>query len=126
MADYKGEQLAALDVRLMQLADRMEADGATEEAGAIRTGCAFIREAWDGGTLGDNQRISAREALTLYTTSAAYATGEEHVKGKLTPGYYADFVVLGDNPLTVDPKRLSQIPVLATYVAGERVWGRDE
>ena len=48
------------------------------------------------------------------------------MKGKLTPGYYADFVVLGDNPLTVDPKRLSQIPVLATYVAGERVWGRDE
>jgi predicted amidohydrolase YtcJ len=82
------------------------------------------REAWDGGTLGDNQRISAHEALALYTTGAAYATGEEHVKGKLTPGYYADFVVLGDNPLTVDPARLSQIPVLATYVAGERVWSR--
>ena len=84
------------------------------------------RQAWDGGTLGDNQRISAREALALYTTGAAYATGEEHVKGKLTPGYYADFVVLGDNPLTADPERLSEIPVLATYVGGERVWGRDE
>jgi predicted amidohydrolase YtcJ len=80
------------------------------------------REAWDGGTLGDNQRISAREALALYTTGAAYATGEEHVKGRLAPGYYADFVVLGDDPLTVEPARLSQIPVLATYVAGEPVW----
>jgi hypothetical protein len=80
------------------------------------------RGAWDGGTLGDNQRISAYEALGLYTTGAAYATGEEHVKGKLAPGYYADFVVLGDNPLTVDPARLSQIPVLSTYVAGKRVW----
>jgi hypothetical protein len=84
------------------------------------------REAWDGGTLGDNQRISAIEALALYTTGAAYATGEEHVKGKLAPGYYADFVVLGDNPLTVDPRRLSQIPVLATYVGGERIWSRGE
>ena len=80
------------------------------------------RGAWDGGTLGENQRISAQEALALYTTGAAYATGEAHVKGKLAPGYYADFVVLGDNPLTVEPERLSQIPVLATYVAGERVY----
>lgn len=80
------------------------------------------REAWDGGTLGGNQRISAYEALALYTTGAAYATGEEHTKGRLAPGYYADFVVLGDNPLTVDPKRLSQIPIQATYVAGERIW----
>ena len=60
----------------------------------------------------------------LYTIGAAYATGEEHVKGKLAPGYYADFVALGDNPLTVEPARLSQIPVLATYVAGKRIWSR--
>jgi predicted amidohydrolase YtcJ len=84
------------------------------------------REAWDGGTLGENQRISAYEALALYTTGAAYATGEEHVKGKLATGYYADFVVLGDNPLKVEPAKLSEIPVLATYVAGERIWGRGE
>lgn len=82
------------------------------------------REAWDGGTLGENQRISAYEALALYTTGAAYATCEEHVKGKLAPGFYADFVVLGDNPLSVDPARLSQIPILATYVGGEQVWSR--
>ncbi|MBV8714543.1 MAG: amidohydrolase [Chloroflexi bacterium] len=80
------------------------------------------RAAWDGGTLGENQRITAREALALYTTGAAFATGEEHVKGKLAAGYYADFVVLGDDPLTVEPMQLSQIPVLATYVAGTRVW----
>ena len=80
------------------------------------------RQAWDGPRLGENQRISAREALALYTTGAAYATGEEQVKGKLAPGFYADFVVLGANPLTAEPERLSEIPVLATYVAGERVW----
>jgi len=82
------------------------------------------REAWDGGTLGPNQRISAYEALALYTTGAAYATGEEHRKGKLAPGFYADFVVLGDNPLTVNPTHLSRIPVLATHVAGEQIWSR--
>jgi predicted amidohydrolase YtcJ len=82
------------------------------------------RGAWDGGTLGENQRISPYEALALYTTGAAYATCEEQVKGKLAAGYYADFVVLGDNPLTVDPTQLSHIPVLATYVAGEKVWSQ--
>jgi predicted amidohydrolase YtcJ len=35
-------------------------------------------------------------------------------------------VVLGDNPLTVDPTQLSQIPVQATYVAGERIWSRTD
>jgi predicted amidohydrolase YtcJ len=84
------------------------------------------REAWDGGSLGQEQRISAHEALALYTTGAAYATGEEHVKGKLAPGFYADFVVLGANPLDVDAKQLSEIPVLATYVGGRRIWSRVE
>ena len=50
-----------------------------------------------------------------------FATAEEAVKGKLAPGYYADFVVLGDSPLTVNPEHLSEIPVLAVYVAGERI-----
>jgi predicted amidohydrolase YtcJ len=80
------------------------------------------RGAWDGGTLGENQRITPYEALALYTTGAAYATREEHVKGKLAPGYYADFAVLAENPLTAEPTQLCHIPVKATYVAGERVW----
>ncbi len=62
------------------------------------------------------------EALRLYTVGAAYASGEEARKGRLAPGYFADFVVLGDDPLTVDPTRLASIPVQATYVGGARVW----
>jgi predicted amidohydrolase YtcJ len=80
------------------------------------------REGWDGTPLGLNQRISPYEALALYTTGAAYATGENQVKGRLAPSFLADFVVLGDDPLTADPRNLSTISVLETYVGGRQVW----
>ncbi|MCC6174129.1 MAG: amidohydrolase [Chloroflexi bacterium] len=86
--------------------------------------CA-TRRGSDGAAIGLSQRISPLEALRLYTTAGAYASGEQAVKGKLAPGYLADFVVLGDDPTTVDPERLSAIPVQATYVGGRRVWSAE-
>jgi predicted amidohydrolase YtcJ len=83
------------------------------------------RKARDGQVLGGNQRISAQEALRLYTVGSAEATGEEHVKGRLAPGYLADFVVLAANPLTVDPDSIAAIPVLSTWVGGTEVWTAD-
>ena len=80
------------------------------------------REGWDGAVVGPSQRITAREALDLYTTGAAHASGESHIKGRLAPGYLADFVVLAANPLDVDPHQLSAVHVLATYVGGTRVY----
>ena len=35
----------------------------------------------------------------------------------------ADFVVLGADPFETDPFALKDIPVVAAYVAGERVFG---
>ena len=80
------------------------------------------RRGYDGAVLGPSQRITPLEALALYTTGSAHATGEERVKGRLAPGYLADFAVLGADPLTADPDRLSEIPVLATYLGGRKVW----
>jgi predicted amidohydrolase YtcJ len=80
------------------------------------------RTGWDGTPLGLSQRISPLEALELYTTGAAYASGEQAVKGRLAPGYLADFVVLGEDPLLVDPSRLGSIDVRSTYVGGAQVW----
>jgi predicted amidohydrolase YtcJ len=36
----------------------------------------------------------------------------------VTPGKYADLVILGHNPLAVHPTELSEIPVLVTMVGG--------
>ena len=80
------------------------------------------RTGYDGAPLGLSQRITPQEALALYTVNAAYASGEDPIKGRLAPGFLADFVVLGDDPLTADPSTLGAVPVRATYVGGANVW----
>lgn len=82
------------------------------------------RRGWDGVVVGGAQRITVVEALGLYTTGSAYASGEQGRKGRLAPGYLADFVVLGEDPLEADPGSLGSVEVRATYVGGRRVWGR--
>jgi hypothetical protein len=76
----------------------------------------------NGQVFGESQRISARQALALYTTGAAYASAEERTKGRLAPGYLADFVVLGEDPLAVPGERLADIPVRQTWVGGRHAW----
>lgn len=75
-----------------------------------------------GATFGASQRISMQEALALYTSGAAYASGEERTKGRLAPGYLADFTVLTENPLTKHADELASIGVRETWVGARRVW----
>jgi predicted amidohydrolase YtcJ len=80
------------------------------------------RTGYDGAPLGLSQRVTPEEALALYTVNAAYASDEHEYKGRLAPGFLADFVVLAGDPLTADPSTLGAIPVRATYVGGTQVW----
>jgi predicted amidohydrolase YtcJ len=80
------------------------------------------RTGWDGAVIGPSQRITPLEALALYTTAGAYASGEQDRKGRLVPGYLADFVVLGADPTDVAVEEIAAIRVRATYVGGQRVW----
>jgi predicted amidohydrolase YtcJ len=54
----------------------------------------------------------------MSTRHSAYAGFDEGHLGMLRPGYHADFVVLSEDPLCVDPEAISEIKVLATYVGG--------
>jgi predicted amidohydrolase YtcJ len=84
------------------------------------------RTGWDRALVGVQQRVSVQEALRLYTVGAAAASGDEQRKGRLATGFLADFVVLGEDPLSVDPVHLSAIPVSATYVGGRSVWTAED
>jgi len=84
----------------------------------------ITRRGDDGVVVGAEQRITAREALDLYTIHAADAAGEATYKGRLAPRFLADFVVLEEDPLQADPTRLAAIAVEATYVGGAPVWTR--
>ena len=61
----------------------------------------MTRTGWNGETWGANQRISVDEALQVNTINGAYNSHEEAIKGSITPGKLADFVVLADDPHTV-------------------------
>ena len=63
-----------------------------------------------------------QEALDSYTKGSAYASFEESVRGRIAPGYLADFVVLGGNPFTAVPETLKDIPVLKTFLGGRQVF----
>ena len=68
------------------------------------------------------QKIAVEDALLAYTKNAAYASFEEHLKGTLSPGKLADFVVLSDDITKVDPVAIKDLQVLQTYVGGKKVF----
>ena len=65
------------------------------------------------------EAVQPEEALRFYTVGSAYASFEERVKGSLTPGRLADFVVLDRDPTTVNKSEIRQIKVLCTVVGGK-------
>ncbi len=69
------------------------------------------------------ESFTVEEALDSYTIRGAEASFEEKVKGRIKPGMLADFVILGADPFAVDPESIKDIPVCATYLGGQKVFG---
>ncbi|HUZ35743.1 MAG TPA: amidohydrolase [Streptosporangiaceae bacterium] len=83
---------------------------------------AVLRRTAEGLVLGPEERLTARDALALYTQHAAYAVHRESEVGSLEPGKLADFVVLDASPLDADPEQIADIGVLATVLGGTPVY----
>jgi hypothetical protein len=71
------------------------------------------------------QRLTVDEAVYAYTVGAAYASGEEAIKGSLAPGKLADLVVLSQDIFTIDPEAILETDVIGTMVGGEWVYGQE-
>ncbi|HXH48949.1 MAG TPA: amidohydrolase [Terriglobia bacterium] len=80
------------------------------------------RTGWNGETWGANQRISVDQALQVNTINGAYNAHEETIKGSITPGKLADFVVLADDPHTVDQGKIKDIEIVRTITGGATVY----
>ncbi len=75
---------------------------------------AVNRKTRSGRILGPNERITILQALKAITINAAYQLQEENRKGSIKEGKLADFVILDQNPLTIDPEKIRNIKVLET------------
>jgi len=90
--------------------------GPYEPMMAIRS--MVTRKDFRGRVWGPSQRISVTDAMRICTMHGAYASFEEDIKGSLTAGKLADFVVLENDPHDVDPDSIVDIRVLRTVLGG--------
>jgi len=84
--------------------------------------CAVNRTTKNGKTLGESEKISPLAAIRAYTAHAAWCSFEENIKGTITTGKLADFVVLSANPLKAAPDKIKYIRVLETVLGGKTVY----
>lgn len=69
------------------------------------------------------ERLSMADAVHAYTLGAAVASGEETIKGSITPGKLADLTVLDRDLFAIDPEEILATGVAATMVGGRIVYG---
>ena len=73
-----------------------------------------------------SERLSREEALVAFTAAPAYAGGDLHRLGTLTPGKLADLAVFDRNLATCDPEDLLEARCLAAVVEGRVLWAAPE
>jgi len=84
------------------------------------------RKDFSGNVWGPKQRVTLDEALTIATINGAYASHEETVKGSISPGKYADFVMLARDPHEVNPDEIKNIQVVRTVVGGKTMYPKGD
>lgn len=83
-----------------------------------------LRRSQDGEPSGGwvpEQSISVAQAIHAYTLGAAYGARREEMEGSISPGKYADLILLSENLLEIDPHEISSVDVLMTIVGGRIV-----
>lgn len=68
------------------------------------------------------QKISVDQALTAYTSGAAYAAFEDQKSGSIKQGYLADLVLLDHNILEIKPDSLQFVKVKWTFLGGRQIY----
>lgn len=81
---------------------------------------AVNRRTSSGQAIGADEKVSVEQALRGFGPDAAFIGFQESQLGTIAPGYFADFAVLGADPVA-DPEGIKEIPVLATVIGGEIV-----
>jgi len=77
---------------------------------------------WPVGGWYPEQKMTREEALQSMTIWPAYAGFQESMLGSLTPGKYADFVVLDRDIMRIPDTEIIATRVVSTWIGGKRVY----
>jgi hypothetical protein len=73
-------------------------------------------------TFEPQEKLTLDQALYAYTQASAFAEFREHLKGRLEPGFLADFIVLDRDLTRSSPQEILHTVVLRTVVGGTTVY----
>ncbi|MFC4348088.1 amidohydrolase [Kordiimonas lipolytica] len=104
----------------------LHSDNPATPIGPLRTFKAAItrQPRRSGPQVAPDQALTPLEALRAMTIDAAWQLGLDRERGSLEVGKAADLVLMSANPLTVDPARIEDIRVEATWIGGRQVDAR--
>lgn len=77
---------------------------------------------WPEGGYQMENALSRQEAIRGMTIWAARSNFEEHEKGSLEKGKFADFIILDKDLMAIEAKDVLNTSVLSTYINGEKVF----
>jgi predicted amidohydrolase YtcJ len=80
---------------------------------------------WPAGGWFPEERMTREEALQSMTIWPAYAAFMENESGSLTPGKFADFIVLDQDIMSIAADRILDTHVLMTVLGGNVVYQRN-
>ena len=80
--------------------------------------CAVNRTTASGRVLGEAERLTVTDALHAITLGAAFTLKLDTEIGSIETGKRADFAILEDDPLAVEPAALKDVAVWGTVVGG--------
>jgi predicted amidohydrolase YtcJ len=103
-------------------------DFPVEDISPIKTFYAAVfrqdAKGWPEGGFQMKNALSRQDAIRGMTIWAAKANFEEHEKGSLEKGKFADFVLLDTDLMNADEKDVLNTKVIMTFVNGEKVFER--
>ena len=76
---------------------------------------------WPDGGFQKENALSREDALRSITIWPAKGSFDENIKGSIEVGKVADFVILGDDLITIPELRIPTLKVISTYVDGNKV-----
>lgn len=72
-----------------------------------------------GKVLNSDQCVTPYQAIQAVTINAAWQCHMEDITGSIEGGKLADFVILDEDPLKIDPNKIMHIKILQTWLDGK-------